>query len=82
LGRYKSPGSDQILAELIQARGETSLFEIHKLINSVWNKEEMPDQLQLSLSPYTDVSFEVMDRLLIRYSAIIRYWREYGSTIK
>jgi hypothetical protein len=27
-----------------QAVGETLRFEIHKLINSVWNKEEMPDQ--------------------------------------
>jgi hypothetical protein len=30
LKRYKSPGSDQILAELIQAGGETFLSEIHK----------------------------------------------------
>jgi hypothetical protein len=28
--RYKSPGSDQILAELIQAGGETILSKIHK----------------------------------------------------
>jgi hypothetical protein len=39
LEKYKSPGSDQILAELIQAGGEILLLEIHKLINSVWNKE-------------------------------------------
>jgi hypothetical protein len=36
---YKSPGSDQILAELIQAGGELLQSEIHKLIHSVWNKE-------------------------------------------
>jgi hypothetical protein len=35
LKKYKSPGSDQILAELIQAGGELLLSEIHKLINSV-----------------------------------------------
>jgi hypothetical protein len=40
--RYKSPGTDKILAELIQAGGICS--EIHKLINSIWNKEEMPKQ--------------------------------------
>jgi hypothetical protein len=40
--KYKSPGSDQIPAEIIPAEGEISA--IHKLINSVWNKEEMPDQ--------------------------------------
>jgi hypothetical protein len=44
LKKYKSQGSDQILAELIQAGGETLLFAFHKLINSVWNKEELPDQ--------------------------------------
>jgi hypothetical protein len=37
LKRYKSPGSDQILAELIQAGGETLPSEIHKLINSIRN---------------------------------------------
>jgi hypothetical protein len=33
LKKYKSPGSDQIPAELIQAGGETLQSEIHKLIN-------------------------------------------------
>jgi hypothetical protein len=42
LKKYKSPGSDQILAELIQAGGDMLLSAIHKLINSVWNKEELP----------------------------------------
>jgi hypothetical protein len=41
--KYKSPGSDQILAELIQEGGETLEFEIHNLINSIWSKEELPD---------------------------------------
>jgi hypothetical protein len=36
-------GSDQISAELIQAGGEILLSTIHKLINSVWNNEELPD---------------------------------------
>jgi hypothetical protein len=43
LKKYKSPGSDQITAELIQAGGEILLSAIHKLINSVWNKEELLD---------------------------------------
>jgi hypothetical protein len=38
--KYKSPGSDKILAELIQAVGETFVSVIHKLINLIWNKEE------------------------------------------
>jgi hypothetical protein len=44
LKKYKSPGSDEIPAERIQAEGEILLSAIHKLINSVWNKEELPDQ--------------------------------------
>jgi hypothetical protein len=35
---------NQIPAELIQAGGKILLSEIHKLINSFWNKEELPDQ--------------------------------------
>jgi hypothetical protein len=44
LKKYKSPGSDQIPAEMIQPGGEILLSEIHKLMNSVWNKKELPDQ--------------------------------------
>jgi hypothetical protein len=49
LKKYKSPGSDQIPAELIQARGEMLLSAFHKLINSTWNKEELPDQWKESI---------------------------------
>jgi hypothetical protein len=44
LKKYKSPGSDQIQAELIEAGGETLQSEIHKLINCNRSKEELPDQ--------------------------------------
>jgi hypothetical protein len=44
-----SPGSDQIPAELIQASGETVQSQIHKFINSVWIKEELPDQWKKSV---------------------------------
>jgi hypothetical protein len=43
LKTYGTPGSDQILADLIQAGGETLVSVMHKLIKSVWNKEELPD---------------------------------------
>jgi hypothetical protein len=43
LKKNKSPCSDQIPAELFLAGDEILLSEIHKLINSVWNKEELPD---------------------------------------
>jgi hypothetical protein len=44
LKKYKSPGSDQIPAELIEAGGEMLMSAIHKLIYSLWNKEKLPDQ--------------------------------------
>jgi hypothetical protein len=44
LKRYRSPDSDEIPAELIQAGGEILRSKIHKLINYIWNKEELPDR--------------------------------------
>jgi hypothetical protein len=49
LKRYKSTGSDQIPSELIQAKGKTLRCEIHNLINSIWNKEKLPDQWMESI---------------------------------
>jgi hypothetical protein len=49
LKKYISPGSDQISAELIQAGGKILLSESHKLIDYVWNKEELPDQWKESI---------------------------------
>jgi hypothetical protein len=49
LKKYKSPGSDQILAELIQTGDETLVSVIHKLVNSIWNKEKLPDQWKESV---------------------------------
>jgi sorting nexin-29 len=50
LKSYKSPSADQILAELIKAGGETLCSEIHKLICSIWNKEELPQKWKESIS--------------------------------
>jgi hypothetical protein len=44
LKSYKSPGADQIPAELIKAGGEILNSEIHRLTCSIWNKEELPQQ--------------------------------------
>ena len=41
---HKSPGIDQIPAELIKAGGRIICYEIHKLIISIWNKEELPEE--------------------------------------
>jgi hypothetical protein len=43
LRKCKLPISDQIPAEPIQARGERLVSVIHKLINCMWNKRELPD---------------------------------------
>jgi hypothetical protein len=42
LKSYEFPGIDQILAKLIKGGGETLCSEIHKLICSIWKKEELP----------------------------------------
>jgi hypothetical protein len=49
LKRYKSPGVDQIPAELILAGGGTLCSEIHKLIKLIWNKKELPYQWKESI---------------------------------
>jgi hypothetical protein len=46
---YKSLGTDQIPVELIKAEGETLCSEVHTLILSVWNKEELPQQWKESI---------------------------------
>jgi hypothetical protein len=49
LKRHKSPGIDQIPAELIKAGGRTFWSEIHKLFKSIWSKEELPKQWKESV---------------------------------
>ena len=44
LKNHKSPGTDQIPAELIKAGCRTICCVIHKLIISIWNKEELPEE--------------------------------------
>jgi hypothetical protein len=49
LKRHKSPGIDQFPAELIKAGGRIIWSEIHKLIISIWNKEEFPEEWKESV---------------------------------
>jgi len=44
LKRHKSLSIDQIPAELIKTGGRTVHSDIHKLINSIWNKKELPEE--------------------------------------
>jgi hypothetical protein len=39
--RTKSPGTDQTLAEIIQAGGNTVHFDVHKFIKSILNKIQL-----------------------------------------
>jgi len=52
LKRYKLPGNDQIPAELIKAGGRTTCFEIHKLSNSIWDKEVLPEEWKESITVF------------------------------
>jgi hypothetical protein len=49
LKRHKSPGIDHIPAELIKAGGRIIRSEIDKLIISIWNKEELPEEWKESV---------------------------------
>ena len=49
LKRHKSPGIDQIPAELIKAGGKTIRPAIHKLTKSISNKEELPEEWKESI---------------------------------
>jgi len=46
LKRHKSPDIYQIPAEFLKAGGRTIRSEVHKLIKSVWNKEELPEGVE------------------------------------
>jgi len=49
LKSHKSPGIDQIPAELIFGRGRAICYEIQKLIISIWNKEKLPEGWKKSI---------------------------------
>jgi hypothetical protein len=49
LKSYKSKDTDQVPAKLIEAGGEKLRFEIHKLINYISNKDELPPQWKESI---------------------------------
>ena len=49
LRRHKSPGIDKIPAEFIKAGDRTTRSEIYKLINSLWNEEELSEEWKGSI---------------------------------
>ena len=44
LKSHKPPGIEQIPAELIKEGGRIIRYQIHKIIFSIWNKEELPEE--------------------------------------
>jgi hypothetical protein len=48
--RQKTPRNDQISEELIKAGGRTTPSEIHKLVHSTWNEEEMAEEQKESIT--------------------------------
>jgi hypothetical protein len=47
--RHKSPGTDQIPAELIKAGSKRIRSEVHKFINYISKKEELPEEWRESI---------------------------------
>jgi hypothetical protein len=46
---HKSPGTNQIRAEIIKEGSRKIRCAIHKLIIAIWNKEELPDEWKESV---------------------------------
>ena len=126
LKRHKSPGIDQIPAELIKAGVRIIRSENHNIFNSIWNKEELPEEWKGSIivpiykkgdkkdcinyrgislfSNYVQnfiqhhtvqvnsicrkllgiisMDFDTIYRLLILYSAFVKYLKKYGNKMK
>ena len=49
LKSHKSPGIDEIPAEMFKAGGGKTCGEIHKLITSIWKKEKRPEEWKESI---------------------------------
>jgi hypothetical protein len=65
LKSYKSPGSDQISTEFIKAGSETLYSEVHKLICSIWNKEELPQQWKEGRISLLSTAYNILSNILL-----------------
>jgi len=85
LKRHKSPGIDYISAELIKTGGRRIRSEIHKLIKSIWHKEELLEECKksfnvpiykkggktdLAIIAYTTITFVNYVQNFIRHPAV------------
>ena len=85
--RWLSPGVDEIPAQLIKARCRTVSSEIHKLIHSVWNKEELSEEWKMSIivliyrlftnfeKAYDSVRREILYNILIEFGIFMKLVR-------
>jgi hypothetical protein len=74
LKKYKPPGSDQIPVEPIKAGSETILSATHKLIHSIWDKEELPDQGKESIIvPFTKWGIKLTGKINVGYHCYRRH---------
>ena len=62
--RHKSPGTDQIPAELFKAGSRTIRSEIHKLINAIWKREECSNYTGTSLLSTT---YKILSNILLSW---------------
>jgi hypothetical protein len=49
LKRRTSPGTDQVPTQRIKAGSRKIRSDIHKLVNSIWNKVELPEEWKESI---------------------------------
>jgi hypothetical protein len=81
IAKFKSPGSDEIPAQLNQAGDKILLSAIHKLINFVWNKEELP----VHCNNYLEITAINFIQNVIKYPPLkvksIRRRNHWGSSV-
>jgi len=66
LNSNKSPGIELIPAELIKASGGTIRSEVHKIIISIWNKEELPEEWKESITDHLFIRRAIKRIVVIR----------------
>jgi hypothetical protein len=67
------PGIDQIPSELVQTGCETLRSEIHRLIYSIWNGAELPQQwIEFTIVPTNNMDDKINCQLTIIHCCQIR----------
>jgi len=45
----KAPGDDEIVSECLKKGGQGLLNQLHKLMNTIWKQDEIPEALRISI---------------------------------